>query len=188
MSGPNDPLGGAAESVARLIQQHNNAPPHIQNANRLGLGTFLVVACGYVAAWSPVFLGADIRRLIALAAHAPSQAPVALWVWAGCFVLGILWVCTGFRGPHGPGSTMGTFWAGVRIALCLCALNQGWYLPQEWGGWTINLALRGFYFAFLAEAGVDLFLALRRPAGDARKIVSQQIEQQTVTMRPVKRH
>lgn len=169
---------------------HQAAPPPVQNVTRVGLGVFCLVACGYVACYAPEFFGRDFGELLALTVHAPSQAPAGLWVWLGFMTLGLIWSVVGLQGPHSPGSTMEAIWRAAQVVLGLCALYFHWYLPREWEGWIVaklNLILRGFYFAFIAESAVHFLLAVKRPAGDARNNVQKHIDNSAVVFKPARR-
>lgn len=180
-----DWIASTVRSQAELINRHLAAPPHEQNLSRAGAGAALLVACGYVAYWSRVFLGADFGTVIAAAIRAPGNAPFGLYVWTACLVLGLVWLKVGLSGVLPPRNIMVTFWSAVCVALFTWAALS-WYLPRAWGrDWVpyVNLVLRGIYLSLLAESVVHFLLSLRGRSGDARKVVEQQIAERNIDWR-----
>lgn len=180
----------ALEPLAEAVAQHRAASPRDQNFTRASWGAFLLTGCAYTARYSPIFLGDRFEAVMSAVLSDPLHPPAALVVWIASCALGLLWLWIGVRGARGPRDVMTAFWAAVRMALVMCALLRHWYPPRDWGDWIPlgNLVLRGVYFGSLAEGSMQFLLAARGPGGgSAQKMVRQQIAQNEIVWRGVKR-
>jgi hypothetical protein len=182
---PEGPISAVAQSIAEAVAQHRASPPSEKNLTRVTCGAFLIVACIYTAVWAEVFLGDSFGDLLSAFLHAPLHPPIALVIWLAVGAFALLWLRVGLRGPLGPYGAMEKFWAGFRVVLFACALIWGWYIPWNLNGWEqlINLVLRGFYLAFLAQAVMEFLLTLRATGGSAASMVAGQIERTSILWR-----
>lgn len=165
------PLSAIGVPIAESIAEHQRLPPYEKNVARATLGAGLLTWCGYLAA----AFGDGARQF----------SDVVLWVWAGCALLGLLWLAVGLRNARGPREMMAAFWSGAVVAVC------GWLLwheayPSGWGPLGAFI-LKGCYLAMLTSCAVRFWLAVRGMPGDARKIVRQQIEENRVVWRSARR-
>lgn len=173
------------QSVAQVIGDHRKASPAVQAGNHLGFGAMILTACLYVAGHSEIYFGGPVP----FAVH---RYPIVAGIWAAVALLACIWIVLGIKGPPEPrnNTVMKVFWSLVIGGVSIYALNH-WWFPLNWGprDWiiTINVTIRGICTTIFIGAAVDIFLALRGRPSDAQKIVSQQIEQNAINWRGVKR-
>lgn len=124
---------------------------------RGGEGGFLLAGAAYVALAGPLFLGADLGRLIEAALEPPHALTLALQLWllavlAGLVLLGIAVRTLLVRGDAPP--ALSSF---AVIMAATIALGCGWY-PETLGArWFYGV--RGLYLALIAGGLVNLGFA-----------------------------
>jgi hypothetical protein len=173
------PLG----PLINLAGAHLNAPPPVQAANRLVIGTQLLTACIYALMWSREFFGGTPEQII-------HNNPIIALVWAAVAVLSAIWIVAGFLGPPMPRSGMSAFWAVVRGVLAICALKFQWWFPPDWGYWVAvaDVVIRGVYIAILTGSVADLYGALRGGmGGNAAEKMRANLDQNRTPFRPARR-
>jgi hypothetical protein len=154
-------------AVGETIAAHMALPPRLKNIHRAAMGAWLLVAVAYSIWWSRAFIGWPAGTLLTFFLQHPASAAAIVWLplalWAGAGVLALLWLVVGISGARGPRDTMTIVWAAVRLGIVAALLGCGIYLPRDWHWPLVNLALRGFYLAYLAACAVELVLLMLGP-------------------------
>ena len=172
------PLSAIFIPISEEIARHGALQPYQKNCSRAEWGAFFLAGSGYVAWWSPVFLGGHFRDLVDAFLRTPTDPPLGLAVCAGCFALGLLWLVVGLKGARGPSDGMKALWAAAMVGGFGCLIWWQVYLPPDLGGpYALgSFVLHGLYLTMIVSSLVRMGLALRGTGGDAQRAVQQQIE------------
>jgi hypothetical protein len=160
------PLSAMAQPIAEELAKHQALPPDKKNANRAYVGAFLLGATGYIA------FGPEVSGF-------PAEWNLGLVGAAG---FGLLLLLVGWRGARGARDPLGAFFA-------LAAPIGGFILIINYAPELLGLPFAHAFCAGVAVANlVRFWLAIRGPGiGNARKLVRQEIAENVVEWRAVKR-
>jgi len=121
-----------------------------------GFSWFVLVGCGGVAVFSPVFLGGDdVGALVLDAMRSPLDAPLPLVFWAVCVAWGLFlfWAEVEDAGwPAAEFDRVEILRALGLLFLSMYAVRHQWFLPCEWGAGFGCRASVVFYSALAAGA------------------------------------
>jgi hypothetical protein len=126
--------------------------------HRTGEGAFLLAACVFTALNAPVFFGADFGAMLTALLRSPHSLPLTLALWAVAAAAGLWLFIIGMRVLLHEGEGAPAVPALAAIAASAFAMGAGWYLPRDWGAWS--LASHGFYLSVIAWGGMNLCSAL----------------------------
>lgn len=162
------PLSALVVPGADAVKEHRSSPIHVQNDNRAYCGGLLLGAAGFIA----VTLGSD----------APNFPLGYLLGYAGAVCLGLLLLITGLRGARSERNPLGAL-------LALIVPVGGFVAVSNYAPGLLDLP-----FARAACAGIGVanlvrfWISIRGPgSGSAEKMVRQQIAQNEIVWRGVKR-
>jgi hypothetical protein len=162
---PTGPLSAIVAPIAGELAKHHSLPENKKSENRAYVGAFLLGTCGYVAV-----------RLAPQAANYPGEWKLAL---AGVIGFGLLLLVVGARGARGPRDWLGAFFAlALPVGGFIAAMN---YAPEL----LDDFYVRAFCVGIAAANTVRIWLAIRGNAGNAQKLVHQQIAQNEISWQPV---
>jgi hypothetical protein len=170
MSDPRNSPGLFSAVAGPLGEEHakyQNLPAGERNVVRARFGGFLLGLAGYTA--------------VKLGPYASYYSQEWKLGWLACAGLGLFLLVFGVKGARGPREPVTAFFA---LAL---PIGGGIALSNWLPGLLENFYVQAFAVGVVASCAVQFFLAIRGNDGNAQKIVTQQIAQQEVAWRGVKR-
>jgi hypothetical protein len=162
---------GPLSFIGQEMQRHAALPPPQKAFARTSYGSLLLFACAYTA----YTLGTD-------ALH--QYPPTWLLGYAATVCFSLMLFIVGLRGPRMPADVMTYFWS---LAWAVAFAAGSWWLAVYQPDWWDNAFVRGFCLSFACAQGLEFLLLLRPAAGNAEKIIQQQIDRTAINWRPARR-
>ena len=162
------PLSAIAAPIAEELAKHQALPPDKKSANHAYMGGLICGTCGYVA--------------VTLGPYASSFPDEWKLGFAGVAGFGLLLLIVGWRGARGRRDPLGAMFAvAVPAGGFFAVMNYAPELLDEF-------YVRAFCCGIVTANFVRFWIAIRGPGGgSAQKVVRQQIAQNEIVWRGVKR-